>query len=97
VEYFSIVKRKLMRLGIYQETSSMGGWKDHCVKLWKGSLICLEDPKLLGMPESWDTYQGELLTGSRTTLREKSVLKSAKMEGKCPLPYIRALTSDMKV
>ena len=36
---------------------------------------------MLEMPEPWDTYTVELLAGSRTSLRERSVLQSTKLKG----------------
>lgn len=35
---------------------------------------------MLVMPEPWDVCQGELHVGSRTSLGEKSMLQSAKLE-----------------
>lgn len=38
-------------------------------------------PMMMEMPESWDTCWGELLTGSGTSPRERSVLLSTKLKG----------------
>ena len=51
---------------------------------------------MLEMPESWDTCQGELLTGSGTSPRERSVLQSTK-EVKGVGDLKSALTSDMEM
>jgi len=49
-------------------------------------------PEILKMPELWDTCQGELLRGSGTSPRERSVLQSTKLKG---VRYLKSmLTSD---
>ena len=56
---------------------------------------CLGDPKWLQMPQLWDTCQGELLTGSRTNIRERSILQSTKLKG---VGYLKdILTIDMEM
>ena len=50
---------------------------------------------MLEMPELWDTCGGELLTGSGTSPRERSVLQSTKLKGVGDLK--RVLTSDMEM
>ena len=50
---------------------------------------------MLEMPESWGTCQGELLTGSGTSPRERSVLQSTKLKGIGDLKS--ALTSDVEM
>ena len=54
---------------------------DDCVKLWRQCLDYIGDSKMLEMPERWDTCQGELLTGSGTGPRDRSVRLSMKLEG----------------
>ena len=48
-------------------------------KLWSWSFI--RDPKMLEMPEPWDTCPGKLLTGSGMSPREGIVLQSTKLKG----------------
>jgi len=50
------------------------------MKLGRGSMACLKDPKMLEMPELWDTCREEQLTGSGTLRRDRSVLLSTKMK-----------------
>ena len=51
---------------------------------------------MLEMPELWDTCQGELLTGSGISPRERSMLQSTKVKGVRDLK--NALTSsDMEM
>ena len=47
------------------------------------------------IPEQWHTWRGELLTGSRTSPQEVSVLQSTKMKGVGK--HKGALTSDMEM
>ena len=42
--------------------------------------VALETPKMLEMPELWDTCQGKLLTGNGTSPRERSLLQSTKLK-----------------
>lgn len=44
--------------------------ESHWVKLWKQSLGCMRDSKILERSVPWDIYQGELHTGSRSSMRE---------------------------
>ena len=73
----------------------MEAQRSHCMKLWNWSLDCLWDPKLGELSESWDTCQAELLSGSRTKSRRKSVLQSTKLERVRDLKNI--LISGMKM
>ena len=56
---------------------------------------CLGNSKMLEMSESRDTCQGELLTGSGTNPRERSVLQSTKLKGVGDLKSVS--TSDIKM
>jgi hypothetical protein len=47
---------------------------------------------MLEMPEPWNTCQGKLLIGKRTSLRERIVLQSVNLKGVRNLKSI--LTSD---
>lgn len=49
---------------------------------------------MLGMPELWDICQGELHTGSGVSLKERSVLPSAKLEVQS---HPSVLTLDMEL
>ena len=53
------------------------------------------DPKMLEMPELWVTFQEKLLTMSKNSLSERSVLQSTKLKGVGDLK--RTLISDMKI
>lgn len=55
----------------WQGSPCMKVRKGHCVKLWKWSLDCAENSKMLEVMETWDIFQGEMPTGSRTIPREK--------------------------
>ena len=65
------------------------------MKLWRWSLDCLGDPKILAMPEQWDTSQGELLTASWTSSRERRTLQPTKLNRVGDLKSV--LTSDMEM
>ena len=52
-------------------------------------------PKLLEMPESLGASYGELLTGSGTRQRERTMLQSTKLKGDRDLKNI--LTSDIEM
>ena len=50
---------------------------------------------MLEMPEPWNTCQGKLLTGSRTSPRERNVFQSTKLKGVGDLKSIS--TSDVEI
>ena len=50
---------------------------------------------MLEMPESWDSCQGGLLTGSGTNSRDGSVLQLTKLNGVGDLKSV--LTADMEM
>lgn len=62
------------------ETPFMEALKDHFVKLWKWSLGCTGDSKVLKKLEPWDIRQEELHSGSRTSRGQRSVFQAAKVE-----------------
>lgn len=54
----------------------------HCLKLWKWSLDCVGDLRILRMPELWNICEGKLHTESGISSREKyvSISKSSKVD-----------------
>jgi hypothetical protein len=59
--------------------------RSRCLKLWKRSLGCIRNAKMLDMPKQWNICQGELHKGSRTNLRKRCMLQAAKLEGQSHL------------
>lgn len=70
----------------------MEGRRDQ--KLWRKSLDCLGDFKILKVPKVWDTCQGKLLTGSGNNSRERSI-SVTKLKGVGDLKS--ALISDTEM
>lgn len=51
---------------------------------------------MLEMPKPWDTCQGELVTGSVTNTKEKSMLQSTKLKGFGDLKNALTSNTDMQ-
>ena len=65
--------------GVRQRIWCLAPWREPMRGYW-WSLVGVENPSVLKMPEPWDTCWGKLLTGSRTSPGESSLLQSTKME-----------------
>lgn len=79
---------------MWQKRSCMRALRSHCTELCKCDLHCIGDIKTFEVPEPWDVYHGELLTGSGTSPREEGGLQSAELEGQNILSY---LTPDLEL
>lgn len=65
--------------------------QDHSIKLWKQSLGCMRDSKILERSVPWDISQGELHIGSGSNMREE---RAAKLE---EWSHLRPSNADMKL
>ena len=75
----SVTKESQLRPGIWQGCPCWGSREATVWSCWSWSLDCLGDSKMLEMPELFDNSREELLTGSGTSPRERSVLQSTKL------------------